>query len=233
MSNERVILCKECFKFLVSEDKKTATDYHNTWPSFFWGLLKNERVQQIYRTQLWQLIPLEWRPWWINKVKTIAIFNEVTISTPSSIFLDRSSDIIQFKNNFESYKISELISSCNNFMMPDILCPWGCTEYIHKPGYIESDLLFQRYLPKCKLVLSNNHLKCKFVESSRDDFIRFCNKYDNWLFNPNWKIKPSIAFVKGKGPMILTCRNHDCGTEKIYLHPPSQPNCQYSSFSNW
>ena len=54
---------KECFKFLVSKDEKTAADYHNTWPSFFWGLLKNERAQQIYRLQLWQLIPLEWRPW--------------------------------------------------------------------------------------------------------------------------------------------------------------------------
>ena len=59
MSYERVILCKKCFKFIVSEDKKTASDNHNTWPSFFWELLKNERAQQIYLLLLWLFILLE------------------------------------------------------------------------------------------------------------------------------------------------------------------------------
>ena len=191
---------------------------------FFLGVIKNETAQQIYQLVLWQLIPLEWISWWNDKVKTIAIFSEQTISTPSSIFLDRWTDIIELKNNFKSYNICKLISSCNEFMIPDILFPWGCTLYIHKPGYTEINLLFQQYLPKCKLTLSKKYLKCKFVESSEDDFIQLCNKYNNWLFHPNWNINPSIAFVKGKGSMILTFWNHVCVTEKIYLHPPSQPN---------
>ena len=30
----------------------------------------------------------------------------------------------------------------------------------------------------------------------------------------------SITFIEGQGPMIMTCRNHDKGTDKIYIHPP-------------
>jgi hypothetical protein len=42
----------------------------------------------------------------------------------------------------------------------------------------------------------------KRVISIREDYIRDGGDEDMWLFNPNWKISPSIAFVKGKGPVV-------------------------------
>ncbi len=50
------------------------------------------------------------------------------------------------------------------------------------------------------------------------------DEYDEFLLNPSWKVLPSIAFIEGKGPHILTCRNHDGGCKKSYIHPPRQPN---------
>ena len=51
-----------------------------------------------------------------------------------------------------------------------------------------------------------------------------CEDYDVLLLNPSWKVLPSIDFISGKGPCVLTCREHDGGCKKIYIHPPRQPN---------
>ena len=42
--------------------------------------------------------------------------------------------------------------------------------------------------------------------------------------NPSWKVLPSISFVEGKGPHIMTCREHDDGDKKSYIHPPRHPH---------
>ena len=63
--------------------------------------------------------------------------------------------------------------------------------------------------------------KFKFVVSARDDFVRDNDEYDRLLFNPEWKVSPSIAIVNGKGPCSLTCHDHDHGSKHhnniIYL----------------
>jgi hypothetical protein len=40
-----------------------------------------------------------------------------------------------------------------------------------------------------------------------------------WIFNPEWKILPSIAFVENRGPVVLTCYEHDGGTSQFMIHP--------------
>ena len=56
------------------------------------------------------------------------------------------------------------------------------------------------------------------MKSIREDYIRDEEDDDFLLFNPEWKVMPSIAFVSGKGPVILTCKEHDNGTENLMIH---------------
>ena len=57
------------------------------------------------------------------------------------------------------------------------------------------------------------------MKSIREDYICGEDKEDELLlFNPDWKISPSIAFVEGKGPVILTCYDHNGGTKKLMIH---------------
>ena len=55
--------------------------------------------------------------------------------------------------------------------------------------------------------------------SARSDFFTL---QENLLLNPKWPIRPSILFTKD-GPVLMTCRNHDNGTNKRYIHPPLHP----------
>jgi hypothetical protein len=59
----------------------------------------------------------------------------------------------------------------------------------------------------------------KTIVSIREDYIRDDSDEDSWIFNPNWKILPSITFVKGKGPLVLTCKEHNGGTKQSMVHP--------------
>ena len=43
------------------------------------------------------------------------------------------------------------------------------------------------------------------------------------MLNPSWSVRPSVAFIEGKGPVVLTCNEHNGGTHKLYVHPPRQP----------
>ena len=85
---------------------------------------------------------------------------------------------------------------------------------------------FQRILRKCrKHLITKNKNKIHFIESAREDYIRnSMDSYDCRLFNPEWKIIPSIMFNNDNSPVVCTCKNHNDGTKKKYVHVPRQPN---------
>ena len=55
--------------------------------------------------------------------------------------------------------------------------------------------------------------------SIREDYIRHeGDDEDCWLFNNNWLILPSIAFIQNRGPVILTCSDHNNGSRLFMVH---------------
>ena len=69
--------------------------------------------------------------------------------------------------------------------------------------------------------MSNDHSTCTFVESAREDYLRkIIDDYEYHLFKHAWTHRPYIAFVDNRGSVVLTCRHHDKGNTKFYLHPP-------------
>ena len=106
-------------------------------------------------------------------------------------------------------------------------------HHVYRCKHINIDLIFQRYLQKCvftKMMSSITDFDCTI--SAREDFIRN-DMYDIWLLNPQWEVKPSIAFIDNVGPVILTCRDHGGGTKKMSIHVPRVPkNTLPSKFSD-
>ena len=70
--------------------------------------------------------------------------------------------------------------------MPTVQCQWGCSEIIHKVGYLSLDIIFQYYLQKYFIhIISNNNLYLdEFVTSARDDYIPDIGNETIYLFNP-------------------------------------------------
>ena len=213
-------LCSQCAEHLVSENNTTAKLCINTWPGFIWFLLKDEDIHSNYGSSIWRFIPSQWRYWWIDEAKACFphIFNSVSIESPSPIFIDKTMEIKEWNDDVNSYLLPRLASSCNKHLMPNIMCPWGCSEFNHKCGHISMDIVFQRYLQRCLLKLIEKPAAFKYIISARDDYLRAEGDEDQWLFNPNWKVQPSIAFVDGC-PRVLTCNNHNKGSNLFMIHP--------------
>ena len=116
----------------------------NTWPAFVWTVLKNGKVREIYGESIWQFIPQQWRYWWIETLKTKYphVFGEVTIENPPPIFVDRTPELSEWKDDMDSQLLSRIASSCNIHLLPKNLCPWGCSEFDHKVGYLDFDIVW-------------------------------------------------------------------------------------------
>ena len=190
-----------------------------------WGFLSDDDILDVYGVNIWKFVPDIWRYWWIDAANAHAELEDVSIEHPSPIFKDITKDISDMKSGLEINTLSEIMRCCNEYLIPSVLCPWGESEYIHNCGKLAYDTVCQRYLLKCHIKKINSDKLLEKVNSSRDDYIRESQEeYDVLLLNPSWKVLPSIAFIEGKGPHVMTCREHDDGTTKSYIHPPRQPH---------
>ena len=73
---------------------------------------------------------------------------------------------------------------------------------------------------KLNIDLIEDVSQMKYVRYTRDNYLRFSGNYKQWLFNPLWKIRPSISFVEGKDMQFMTFKDLDNGSISLFLHPP-------------
>ena len=217
--NERIILCKECSMYLTNKNGRL---YQYMWPSFFWTLFVDKEVMEKYEQIAWRFVPLTWRKWWLLSLRDLDMYSNISVNFPPPYFKDHTENIRNFNNVMKKGNLTRIAETCNQLLYPIILCPWGCSEYIHRCGEICIDIMIQRFLPLCHITMINDVLECRRCVSCRDDYIRkSISKYETLLLNPRWVVFPSVAM--NKGPYILTCMSHNSGTLRKYLHIPRYP----------
>ena len=226
-----VHLCQECDAFLVTEENKTkAKEAKYTWPSFILSVLTNSNVASVYGIKVWQLIPTPWRYWWVDTIHIDSDdYGEVSISNPKPIIFDQTMHLFEWRTKIDSKKLFEISNACNKYMIPFIMRPWGCNEFIFRCGQVSIDIIYQRYLRKVKLKMISDLDRIKYVAYCRDDYFRFDEEYDCLLLNKDWKVVPSVCLMDDGGACIMTCKDHDKGCFKCMIHPPRQPNHNLSS----
>ena len=194
-------LCQECDSYLVKEDDKSSKLTKSTWPSFILSTLINKDVISSYGVKAWQLIPYTWRYWWVDTLQYISPdYVSISIESPEPIIVDRSFELDEWKTKLESQKLPDIAQACNKYMIPNVLCPWGCNEFIFRSGFLSIDIVYQRFLRNVSLNMMNDVDTMKYVAYCRDDYIRFNNDYKCLLLNKSWKVMP-----------IVTCKDHYSG----------------------
>ena len=95
--------------------------------------MTDKDILEAYDDTIWRFIPTLWRYWWIDNVRRlIPTLRDVTIESPPSFFKDITGDIDDWNADIESFYLPRLATACNKYVLPTVLCPWGCTEFIHK-----------------------------------------------------------------------------------------------------
>ena len=75
-----------------------------------------------------------WKHWWIYNVKEffIHIYHEVTLEQPFYNYIYRTLNNRELGQDIQSYLLAILRDTRNKNLIPNILCPWGCSDYNHK-----------------------------------------------------------------------------------------------------
>ena len=132
--DEEFYLCQECNSFLVTEDdKKIAKSAKNMWPSFIISTLCSEEVVSLYGNKAWQLIPHCWRYWWVDTLPGNSNgYENISMDFPVPIIIDRTCELTDWKNKIGSNILPRMSEACNKHMIPTVMCPWGCNEFIFR-----------------------------------------------------------------------------------------------------
>ena len=99
---------------------------------------------------------------------------------PASYFVDRTADVRGFRDDIESRELKRLLTCLRAedgrkpIILPDVLCPWGCTEFCFEARHCQMALLIQNHLRKVVLNMPNSsyYKNLHLVETSRWDYLR-------------------------------------------------------------
>ena len=204
-------------------------------------------------SDLWRWFPSTLRAYWMEtweelKANCRSASSDETDDMTSSDesvephFVDRTEEVMDFwanieKRTFEGMlaaldpkrlkKGMELLEEEKNMVVPDVLCPWGCSEFTFRSLDLNVGLLMQHHLRKVQLNLSASDTPNLYqVETSRLDYIREAGEDTDFvLMNPNWPIRPTMRIIPGRGIFVCTCRHHadPKSRKRLYPHPPRKP----------
>ena len=233
-TTDRYMLCDECdelirHKMLCCDGIKKSVPWRIAWPSFLWHSFElHNNLDKAEK--IWKLLSLKWRLSWLESVRQIGgTFSNLESETGGILFDDISSEYMWFKNGVDSLEKIKLESCVNKHCVPRIRCPWGCTEFIEKCGFISFGILLYHLNPIDFIVRENYFsFDCGFGGISRKNCLNglrpdYLTYKDNVLGNPEWKIQPSIVVTKETGATFCTCSKHSNGSPFYYIHPPINP----------
>jgi len=227
----KMLLCEQCKRSLTLDSKKVENK--DRWPAMIWSWLTNEKLMRQHGSDLWKLVPGEWRRWWIYAaVECVPLYHNVTLAYPSSIFADVTRRKEEFQSGLATMNAAVMKRVCNEHLFSVVRCPWGCGEYFHKCGTQSMDLVIRKLYGSAVKTLSGSD---KYIRDGMINLEGFCPDYcdtDNvprLLGNKEWKVRPSIAFIDGV-PQVLCCRYHRNGSSGKCFYPPRNPNGILSSF---
>ena len=131
--------------------------------------------------------------------------------------MDRTKYLETRDKGIKSQKLSYIDDFFNQFLLPNVLCPWGCSDFIHTVVSVDLDIVIQQFIQKYNLSIVDVSKLTK-IEHTRYEYLQESNdEIDMWLHNPDWKVLPTIYFVDVY-PRVLTCKDHDVGCNLIQIH---------------
>ncbi len=112
--------------------------------------------------------------------------------------------------------------------LPNVMCPFGCSEYCFKGNHVAWDLVIQCLL--LMVLLPHIDKTCYLhVQHMWDQYNREDDDFDSILLNRGWEIRPAIVISESGCPWVVTCRNHRGGSKFQVLYPPCYPEHHFSA----
>ncbi len=228
----KVNLCEHCTCYFTVIEHTDESLQRSCWPSIFWRYLSSKDLYKRHGYYIWRIIPLQWQKWWEKSLEMFLsprnMYENASLSDLDPCIIDVTERYNDLEKSLIDGELGSLMRSCDNNLLPLVKCPWGCTEYYHMTGKLSIETIFARFVADSeteKFMSYTARLHAIAITAGcRNDYLCVDSsfKLSCLLENPIWKIGPSVCFKNGI-PMFLTCRTHNNGSNKFYLHPPKNP----------
>lgn len=232
-ATRQVTLCVQCKHVLVKPAREGPPSprfhWRNVWPVYMWRLLTNPLCLDRYGSDTLHFVPRQWWPFWkaglvsaLPGVYSLLAFAEYEASV--AVIVDRTMQKRRFRDILKQNRLGQLQEGCNRYLEATILCPWGCSGFLHNAGWLSYDAVVSSFFPYLDFVgRMSSSSQQDSVASARRDYFSFyvgCQ-----LFNPDWCVQASVYFDPQEGPVFLSCDDHHGGTKERYFHAPKSRNC--------
>jgi len=118
----RMTLCQQCKCALTNQPSKILEE--DVWPAMFWGWLTDLNLMQWFGSDLWKVVPDEWRYWWIDAIVECApVFRNVTLESPLPIFSDVTGRKGELETGIGMMCALDMQRVCNEHLLPLVRCP--------------------------------------------------------------------------------------------------------------
>ena len=232
---DSIMLCCLCRCCVQCHERNEKPGVHLVWAAMVWKWFVKLRCDRQAAIALWSYLPRKWRSWWVAEIAIHFPEFNVSINSPASIVADVTCAKRELEVAIEELTLVKLMKAVDEHMYPLVKCPFGCTEYYHKAGTIAFDVIIAWFLQAENLPMNSSKVLLKRLRGAWSDFLdAHIASTEYFVWNPDWKVCPSVAFVEADGvevPIFLTCCNHNGGCKKQYLHPPCAassklPSCE-------
>ena len=98
-------------------------------------------------------------------------FCNVMIAFQKPAVKDVTEENLSLETVLFNIKLGEIIDKCDEPLHAMVKCPWGCSKFLHKTGYVSFDIMYEKVLSRCKIpVMSKISKKCNLC-GMVDDFL--------------------------------------------------------------
>lgn len=190
------------------------------WRSFLTHFIITSSNAQQLRARL-PYIPKTFSDLWGNafverlaqrNIISLPQFQHANMNVTRKI-VDITNDVESFANDIDCGSYARLKSAMNKSAVATARCPFGCTEFIEKVGSISYNDFLRWVFPDVTAFRANADVH---MRGARRDFTEPIEQY-------GFTISASVRNTVESGLVLCTCRHHNNGSAKSYVHVPQNP----------
>ena len=122
------------------------------WPVYMWKLISHPEMLAKFGSDCLHWIPKNLHPFWrrslcaeLPSFYTLQAFNLYTESI--SVVVDVTTRKGLWLGVLDRNLLGEIKQECDEYLIPNVLCPWGCASYLHDGGCVSYDTIVSRFFP--------------------------------------------------------------------------------------
>ena len=207
-STGRISLCTSCITYTTTD----ARSFKTAWPSILSSYWVSEDKDEAILEKIISLLPCTILEMYCHSMEKYSQVFKSVLERTKLVVADRTSDrSLLLRNNVE-LKGADLKRNYDKFPLPDVVCPWGCWDFVEKC----QTLSFECFLANIDPDFRNSNHKESLLKGVTSNFPQ------GFTLLQKFEITPAVIIEDDGHFAYLSCSKHS-GETLQYLHPPRNP----------